>query len=341
MNTASRILVRGGQVLCGVDSAGDAEIVTDGAVLVEGGTVAAIDRFERLRMLHPECAVIGSDRALVSPGFVNAHHHVGLTPFQLGAPDLPLEMWLAVKIGLREIDPYLDTLYSAFEMIASGVTTVQHLHVSRGNATRVETQAEAILRAYRTIGMRVSYSYGYRDQNLLAYEDDEVFLSRLPKELADEAKPWFTGQRIPLTEHLAFVEQMVSSTCSRCRWTHCSTASTLKPPLVFGWRASCDRRGVATTSTPHAYAPSRDLLPSCLRSAADRKERHRSFRRTRVAGSVAYAWTRGMGRSRRHREDCRLRNLSLPQRKLQHATEIGACAVPAFPRARRSCCHRH
>ena len=210
MNTASRILVRGGQVLCGVDSAGDAEIVTDGAVLVDGGTVAAIDRFERLRMLHPECAVIGSNRALVSPGFVNAHHHVGLTPFQLGAPDLPLEMWLAVKIGLREIDPYLDTLYSAFEMIASGVTTVQHLHVSRGNATRVETQAEAILRAYRTIGMRVSYSYGYRDQNLLAYEDDEVFLSRLPRELADEAKPWFTGQRIPLTEHLAFVEQMVS-----------------------------------------------------------------------------------------------------------------------------------
>lgn len=210
MSTAGQTLVRGGEVLCGVDSAGDAEIVTGGAVLVEGGAIAAIDRFERLRMLYPECRVIGSDRAVVSPGLVNAHHHVGLTPFQLGAPDLPLELWLAVKIGFRQIDPYLDALYSAFEMIELGVTTVQHLHVSRGSATHVETQAEAILRAYRTIGMRVSYSYGYRDQNLLAYEDDDVFLSRLPQDLAAEAKPWFVSQHIPLTEHLAFVEHMVS-----------------------------------------------------------------------------------------------------------------------------------
>ena len=28
----------------------------------------------------------------------------------------------------RRVDLYLDTLYSAFEMIASGITTVQHLH---------------------------------------------------------------------------------------------------------------------------------------------------------------------------------------------------------------------
>jgi hypothetical protein len=32
------------------------------------------------------------------------------------------------RLVARRVDLYLDTLYSAFEMIASGITTVQHLH---------------------------------------------------------------------------------------------------------------------------------------------------------------------------------------------------------------------
>jgi cytosine/adenosine deaminase-related metal-dependent hydrolase len=30
---------------------------------------------------------------ILLPGFVNAHHHVGLAPLQHGAPDMPLELW--------------------------------------------------------------------------------------------------------------------------------------------------------------------------------------------------------------------------------------------------------
>ena len=60
------------------------------------------------------------------PGFVNSHHHVGLTPFQLGSPDHPLELWFASRMAARDVDPYLDTLYG--DMLQSGITTVQHLH---------------------------------------------------------------------------------------------------------------------------------------------------------------------------------------------------------------------
>ena len=35
-------------------------------------------------------------------------------------------------MAAREVDPYLDTLYSAFEMLESGITTVQHIHGWRG-----------------------------------------------------------------------------------------------------------------------------------------------------------------------------------------------------------------
>ena len=66
--------------------------------------------------------MIGSAEHVVLPGLVNAHHHVGLTPLQLGSLDQPLELWFATRIGAREVDPYLDTLYSAFEMVESGVT---------------------------------------------------------------------------------------------------------------------------------------------------------------------------------------------------------------------------
>ena len=58
----------------------------------------------------------------------NGHHHAGLTPVQLGSPDMPLKLWFVTRMVIRNLNLYLDTLYSAFEMIACGVTTVQHIH---------------------------------------------------------------------------------------------------------------------------------------------------------------------------------------------------------------------
>jgi cytosine/adenosine deaminase-related metal-dependent hydrolase len=134
---------------------------------------------------------------------VNSHHHVGLTPFQLGSPDYPLELWFASRLGARAVDPYLDTLYSAFEMLASGITTVQHLHGWRiGPAARVMAVAEEILKAYRDIGMRVSYSFALRDQNRLVYEADEAFVQRLPAPLGADLAAWLQAQTMSYQDHL-------------------------------------------------------------------------------------------------------------------------------------------
>ena len=78
---------------------------------------------------HPE-EVIGSSRQAVIPGMIHAHHHVGLTPFQLGSLDMPLETWIIARRALQEIDPYLDTLWCAIQMAESGITTVQHNHMA-------------------------------------------------------------------------------------------------------------------------------------------------------------------------------------------------------------------
>ena len=58
-------------------------------------------------------------KEILLPGFVNGHHHVGLTPVQLGSPDMPLELWFITRLVTRVLDLHLDTLYSAFEMISS------------------------------------------------------------------------------------------------------------------------------------------------------------------------------------------------------------------------------
>src|SRR5579872_3079568 len=142
-------LVRGKCVISGVDAQGRPALVEDGAVLVEGGQVAAIGPYAELAARHPGATSLGSPGHIVAPGFINAHHHVGVTPLQLGSPDLPLELWIVRRIAGRAVDPYLDTLYSAFEMVESGVTTVQHLHnrVPRPPA-RVLDAAAQIIGAY-------------------------------------------------------------------------------------------------------------------------------------------------------------------------------------------------
>src|SRR5262244_1947408 len=196
-------LIRGKYVVAKVVSRTEAHVIPDGAVFQRDGVIVEVGPYAYLATRHRPDAVLGSPEHVVVPGFVNGHHHVGLTPFQLGSPDYPLELWFASRLGARAVDPYLDTLYSAFEMLESGITTVQHLHGVRvGPASRVFGIAERIVKAYDDIGMRVSYSYALRDQNRLVYEADEEFCQRLPAPLGSELREHLKAQSIPREEHL-------------------------------------------------------------------------------------------------------------------------------------------
>ena len=120
-------LIRGKYVICGVVDRNEATVIEDGAVFQCDGVIVDIGAHDEIASRYQPDTVIGSAADVVVPGFVNSHHHVGLTPIQLGSRDYALELWFATRIAGRTVDPYLDTLYSAFEMIESGVTTVQHL----------------------------------------------------------------------------------------------------------------------------------------------------------------------------------------------------------------------
>ncbi|MGE3702006.1 MAG: amidohydrolase family protein [Hyphomicrobiaceae bacterium] len=208
----SSSLIRGRYVLCRVENRGAVEIIDDGAIYQRDGRIVEVGKFADLTARHEVDEVIGSSDTVVLPGFVNGHHHVGVTPFQLGVPDLALELWWGPRLGVRDVDPYLDTLYSAIEMVASGVTTVQHIHGRvAGPLGRIERAAEEVLRAYRDIGMRVSYSFLIRDQNRLVYDDDEAFCGRLPVDIGPEVFELLRTSAIPLGDNFALFDTLTSS----------------------------------------------------------------------------------------------------------------------------------
>jgi cytosine/adenosine deaminase-related metal-dependent hydrolase len=202
-------IVRGLAVITEPADRGHWQQIDDGAVLQRDGVIAEIGPFAQLSARHPEVPVIGTGRQVVLPGLVNGHHHIGLTPLQHGSPDMPLELWFVTRLVTRHVDLYLDTLYSAFEMIASGITTVQHLHGwLPGGLAAVEAGAGEVIRAYEDIGMRVSYSFALRDQNRLVYQDDAQFTASLPAELRPAMDRHFARFQVSLADYGALFEQL-------------------------------------------------------------------------------------------------------------------------------------
>ena len=78
--------------------------------------------YDDLKDRYQADKIVGSPSYVVMPGLVNDHFHVGLTPFQLGAPDLPLELWGLSRMRAIDVDPYLDQLYGAIPEVESHTT---------------------------------------------------------------------------------------------------------------------------------------------------------------------------------------------------------------------------
>jgi cytosine/adenosine deaminase-related metal-dependent hydrolase len=261
-------LIRGKYVICGTRSRTEAEVIEGGAVFQRDGTIVEVGRYADLAARYQPDELIGSAEHLIFPGFVNAHHHVGLTPFQLGSPDYPLELWFASRLGARDVDPYLDTLYSAFEMLESGVTTVQHLHGWRvAPASRVLAIADRILRAYEDIGMRVSYSFALCDQNRLVYEADEAFLRRLPPELAVDVAAWFHARTIPLDDQ----PDLFADLWDRCQRNTAERVRVQLAPANLHWCSDAALRALRETANRYRVGMHMHLVETAFQKAYARR----------------------------------------------------------------------
>lgn len=202
-------IVSARRIVTGVVDRHTPELVDDAAIAHEDGRIVAVGPAARLRVDFPDAEEVRYPNHVMLPGFVNSHHHVGLTPLQLGSPDYALELWFGSRLSARDVDPYLDTLYSAFEMIASGVTCVQHIHGwIPGDYARVHAVSTAVLQAYRAIGMRASYCFAVREQNRFVYEADEAFCARLPSQAGAALATYLKAQALPFRDFVTLFDQL-------------------------------------------------------------------------------------------------------------------------------------
>ena len=176
-------IVRGKWVITG--GGDDDPVLSHGAVVIDGATIAEVGSWDALHAEHPDAEVLGSPDAVVLPGLINAHHHgSGLATVQEGIWDDLLEPWILDHARQRPRDGRLDVLLSAARQLRSGVTTVVDVHSGGDSAEGYHDTVRAKLAAYDQSGMRVAFTPGYRTQSYIVAGagEDERFIASLPDE---------------------------------------------------------------------------------------------------------------------------------------------------------------
>ena len=206
-------LIRGKYVIRKITGPNSADVVSDGAVFQRDGEIIEVGRYEDLRTRHPEDEVIGSPSYVVMPGLVNDHFHIGVTPTQLGALDDTQELWTLKRLGSRRVDPYLDQMYGAIQMIETGTTTVQALHGGsmRRRPSALPEIADRAISAFQEAGMRVSYAPGVSDQNhqiVGPRGDEKEFVAQLPGDLGRRYSSLISGSYGSTEEWLPALEEV-------------------------------------------------------------------------------------------------------------------------------------
>jgi 5-methylthioadenosine/S-adenosylhomocysteine deaminase len=202
-----RVLVLGDAVV----PLGGRETVADGAVVVVGDRVAEVGTRAELECRGPFDRIVGGSGYLVIPGFVNGHYHTecwtskGLigTIFEVSN--------LFVGVGPPVVKEEVLELLATWGLVNAakgGQTTT--LDVFYGKPAMDLFGAEPVLRAYERVGLRTALALSVRDQNRYAHEPDEVFLSRLPVELAAEVRASPLGYAWPVEEVLTAFAKLVA-----------------------------------------------------------------------------------------------------------------------------------
>ena len=163
-----------------------AQIISQGAVAVEGGRIAAVGEAATLRARYPQARLHDHGKKLISAGFIDAHVHYPQTAIiaswgkrlidWLNSYTFPEEMRFADPAYAEEIaNRYLDLI------LARGTTTVCSY------ATIHPASVDAIFTAARDRGMRLfvgktcmdrNAPEGLRDTPQSAYDDSKALLEK-------------------------------------------------------------------------------------------------------------------------------------------------------------------
>ena len=216
------------------------------AVAVHDGRIVDIVATDEAAQKYSGTVLDAFPTSVLTAGFVNSHHHVGVTPFQLGVPDSSLETWIAQRSGSPWIELGLDTHVSAIEMIRSGVTAVQHVQAwYPTDATDISQSGATVLDTYLSVGMRASYSKMVRTQMLLIHGRDEELAVNLPAQHRDEFARQLAGLRVPLQQQIDLFAEL------RSRYADEGLVRVQLAPGNLHWVSDDDIRALVAVSEEH------------------------------------------------------------------------------------------
>ena len=172
--------------------------VADRTVTVVDGRIAAVEEG-------------AGNGLLVLPALANAHDHARVARLsQVGSFDVPLEAWLPYLALIPAVDPWLASAV-AFGRIARGGVGSTMAHYTRVQGlTDFPTEARAVAKAARDVGVHVGFAVHCRDMNPLVYDPHQALLAQLSPAACACITRRFLRPPLPAAEQVAMVEAVAA-----------------------------------------------------------------------------------------------------------------------------------
>lgn len=181
----------------GLDARGS---VRDLALTIEDGRIASVE------------STTSADDVIVLPALANAHDHARpLRTSSVGGFAHPLETWLHRLALFGPVDPYLATLAPLARAALGGQGAVMIHHVRPTGLTDYVTEAAAMARAARDVGVRIAFGVGMRNRNPLVYGDHGPVLAALDPTARVEVEARYLAPMTALAEQLDRVDAVAAA----------------------------------------------------------------------------------------------------------------------------------
>jgi 5-methylthioadenosine/S-adenosylhomocysteine deaminase len=151
----------------------EGDVIRDGALAVQGGTIADIGPSSSIKKRYESESIIGGGGRAVMPGLINTHTHAAMVFLRGIADDLPLMEWLEKHIWPKEnkwLGPEFirDAIRLAcLEMLKAGITTFNDMYFFEDEAAS----------AIKEVGMRAVLGSGILDFPTKAAKNQDEYIS--------------------------------------------------------------------------------------------------------------------------------------------------------------------
>ena len=148
---------------------------------------------------------------LVLPALASAHDHARVARLsQVGSFDVPLEAWLPYLTLIPAVDAWLASAV-AFGRIARGGVGATMAHYTRVQGlTDFPTEARAVAKAARDVGLHVALAVHCRDLNPLVYDPHQALLAALSPAACACVTRRLLRPPVPAAEQVAMVEAVAA-----------------------------------------------------------------------------------------------------------------------------------